>query len=79
MPVKQHTLDVAKQILRDYDSFMPHMRWGGDEWVVTTGYKDFAHRLGVSMETARFSVRELDSHGDIVLLRGTPFRYRFPE
>jgi hypothetical protein len=77
MSVRQDTLDEARRILREWELCMPRKRWAGDEWVRTTGYRDFAYRLGVSLETARKAAQELDECGDIVLLHGSPFWFRF--
>lgn len=77
MSVRQDTLDEARRILREWELFMPRKRLAGDEWVRTTGYRDFAYRLGVSLETARKAAQELDECGDIVLLHGSPFWFRF--
>ena len=77
MSVRQDTLDDAKRILREWELCMPRKRWAGDEWVRTTGYRDLAYRMGVSLETARKAAQELDESGDIVLLHGSPFQFRF--
>lgn len=79
MSVRPCTIDKLINSMRLWEASQSiRYKFAREEWVVSDGHKGFARRIGVTSETVRKALNQLDNSGRIILLRGSPFKYRFP-